>query len=390
LLKEAGLVDGARKNIAYKFLCVVFSFILFQTVLDCSVFAEDYKTIFKEVDMADVVESAQSSVVLVKVIYKATEKEPASSRDQIFKHFFDDDFFFQYPDENPSVSTATGFLINKEGYILTNQHLVGQSSSIERIEVTMLGEDTPLVAKLIGQDYVLDLAILKIDVKRTLPSLTLGDSDSMRIGDTVVAIGNPYGYDHTVTKGVLSAKGREIIIPDTTLGTIRTYKNLLQTDAAINPGNSGGPLINAAGEAIGINTAVSLQAQGIGFAIPINVAKDVIDQLISVGKVLRPYVGIIYSDISSTVAIRYKLKDTVGVYVEWVEPDSPAERAGLQAGDRIRKIGDGKTDVIIKDMEHFSDIIDKLAIGERCLFTVTRDGKTSFITVILGERKADQ
>lgn len=353
------------------------------------IYADDYRVVFKEVDVADVVEAAQPSVVLVKVTYKTPERSTSYSQEEFFRRFFSDDFFFPFPETSPSTSTATGFIISEDGYVLTNQHVIDQSSAIEKIEVTILGYEKPVTATLVGQDYVLDLAVLKVDVPGKLPALKLGDSDSVRIGETVVAIGNPYGYEHTVTKGVLSAKGREIAIPDTTRGVTRTYKNLMQTDAAINPGNSGGPLINAKGEVIGINTAVSLQAQGIGFAIPINTAREVIDQLISRGKVLRPFVGIGFSNVPDTLIEYYGLRDSNGVVITRVEPNSPAEDAGLRVGDIIRKISDKNEDIVIKDTDHFLEIISGLTVNEKYLFTIIRNGRTMFVTVTLGERPAD-
>jgi serine protease Do len=390
-------MKGLRKHSTFKlFSIAVAVLVAFQLLLvfggvsnHAIVYADDYRVIFKEVEVADVVEAAQPSVVLVKVTYKTPERKTTYTQEDVFRQFFNDGFFFPFPEDTPSTSTATGFIISEDGYILTNQHVIDQSYSIERIEVTMLGYDTPATATLIGQDYVLDLAILKVDVPGKLPALKLGDSDTVRIGETVVAIGNPYGYEHTVTKGVLSAKGREIAIPDTTRGVTRTYNNLMQTDAAINPGNSGGPLLNARGEVIGINTAVSLQAQGIGFAIPINTAKNVIDQLISRGKVLRPYVGIMFSNVPDTLIEYYGLRDKNGVCIERVEADSPAEKAGLRVGDIIRKISDKKEDIVIKDTDHFVNVISSLKVGEKYLFTILRNGRTDFVTVTLGERPAD-
>lgn len=193
--------------------------------------------------------------------------------------FFTDPFFRQFygrrlrtqPQSQTVQGLGSGFIISKDGYILTNEHVV---SSADEIVVSLSGDDKSYSARKVFSDYNLDLAVLKIDADRNLPTLSLGNSDSTRVGDWVIAIGNPYGLDHTVTVGVISAKSRPITIEN------RQYKNLLQTDASINPGNSGGPLLNLEGEVVGINTAVSSEAQGIGFAIPSNTALKAINNYI--------------------------------------------------------------------------------------------------------------
>ena len=183
----------------------------------------------------------------------------------------------------------------------------------------------------------MDLAVLKINSSKKLPHIELGNSDNMRVGEWVIAIGNPYRLDHTVTVGVISAKGRPITIPDQSTGKERVYKNLIQTDAAINPGNSGGPLISLDGKVIGINTAINAQAQGIGFAIPINTAKEVLDELIKSGSVTRPYIGVALQDMTKDLAEYFELKDPNGAIIADVVSGSPAEKAGLMRGDVILK-----------------------------------------------------
>jgi serine protease Do len=270
-------------------------------------------------------------------------------------------------------ATGTGFIIDQGGYIMTNQHVVNGAQSIE---VKVQGESKPYTATLVGQDYELDVAILKIDAVG-LPIIPMGDSDSMRQGDWVIAIGNPLGLDHTVTVGVVSAKGRPITIQD------RNYKNLIQTDAAINSGNSGGPLINMTGQVIAINTAISSDAQGIGFAIPINTAKGIMNELISTGKVVRPYMGISMVDMSDEIASQLKVTaDTKGAVVANVLPDSPAGLAGLKYLDILVSI-DSNPMNNPADVQNF---IAKQKVGQTIQLGVIRNGQKIDLAVILKEK----
>ncbi len=199
-------------------------------------------------------------------------------------------------------------------------------------------------AEIIGSDVTLDLAVLQIlnADGETFPTVPLGDSDASRIGEWLIAIGNPYGQDfeHTVTVGVLSAKGREITILDRETNTQKVYRNLMQTDAAINRGNSGGPLLNVKGEVIGINTAVHASAQGIGFAIPINVAKEVLDDLINIGSVQRTWLGISMQNLTENLAKQLRIPDDKGIVVVDVFGGSPADEAGIKPWDLIRRVGE--------------------------------------------------
>ncbi|HOV79245.1 MAG TPA: trypsin-like peptidase domain-containing protein [Bacillota bacterium] len=250
-----------------------------------------------------------------------------------FDPFFNDPFFRQFFGDQfrvPSVpetshGLGSGFIVSADGYILTNEHVI---AGADQIEVTVAGHDQPYPARKVGSDYELDLAVLKIDAAG-LPTIPLGNSDNVRVGDWVIAIGNPYGLDHTVTVGVISAKGRPITVED------RSYRNLLQTDASINPGNSGGPLLNLAGEVVGINTAINAQAQGIGFAIPSSTVKSVFNDLVSKGGVSHPWLGVYLQQVTAEAARYYRLGDRKGALVSSVVEGSPAEKAGLQRGDVI-------------------------------------------------------
>lgn len=245
-------------------------------------------------------------------------------------------------------------------------------------------------AELIGADYQLDLAVLKIEKPRELkelPVAPLGDSDTMRPGDWVIAIGNPFGaqlgLEHTVTVGVVSAQGRQISVWDESRRSPRTYRDLMQTDAAINQGNSGGPLINIYGEVIGINTAVNTQGQGIGFAIPINTAKEVLRDLIERGMTPGgPWIGITYQDVTPEIARILGLDHDEGILVAEVLAGQPAEKAGLQAYDVIVELNRKP----VPDGETFQKMVQELKPGDTAVLKVIRNGRAVVLTVTVGER----
>ncbi|NLK08672.1 MAG: trypsin-like serine protease [Firmicutes bacterium] len=346
--------------------------------------------------IADIAEDTGPAVVFISVEWPPIKRpESPFARDPFFRQFFEEFFPFPMPpgDSVPR-SVGTGFIIDEKGYVLTNQHVVGDRGEDQKIKVRITTEDYSgeVDATLLGADYKLDLAVLQIDKPEELnhlPVAKLGDSERSRPGEWVVAIGNPYGkeLEHTVTVGVLSAKGRQITIPDTEKQQYRVYENLMQTDAAINPGNSGGPLINIEGEVIGINTAVNAAAQGIGFAIPINTAKDVVEQLIENGEIIReesilPWVGVYFSEITPEVARYFRLRDTKGVVVVEIIPGSPAEKAGLTTYDIVRKVGDKD----IENTDDFSQAIQEAEPGDTLMFVVTRQGGSMLIPVEIGSR----
>ena len=228
---------------------------------------------------------------------------------------------------------GSGFIFDDSGYILTNEHVI---NGADEIDVYVQGYDTPFTATLLGSSYDLDLAVLKIQGDKAFPALKIGNSDKAEVGEWVVAIGNPYDFDYTVTTGVLSAKEREISIDDDQ-GT-RNYKHLLQTDTAINPGNSGGPLLNLNGEVIGINTAVNAEAQGMGFAIPAGTISSVVDKLKNnetIPKDPAPYIGVALQNISDDMLQDLKINSTNGAVVAEVQQGSPAFEAGIRQYDVI-------------------------------------------------------
>ncbi|MEN6615653.1 MAG: trypsin-like peptidase domain-containing protein, partial [Syntrophorhabdus sp.] len=236
-----------------------------------------------------------------------------------FKDFFGDDFFDKFFGNGPrreykQRSLGSGFIIDKEGYILTNNHVVEKASVIK----VKLSDEKEYDAKIIGRDPKTDIALIKIDVKQALPVAMMGDSEGLQVGDWVVAIGNPFGLEHTVTAGIVSAKGRII--------GAGPYDEFIQTDASINPGNSGGPLLNLRGEVVGINTAIVSGGQGIGFAIPINVARDMMAQLKSKGKVARGWLGVVIQRMTPEIAKTFGMPESEGALVADVMEGSPAEK----------------------------------------------------------------
>lgn len=347
--------------------------------------------------IAEIAEQATPGVVFVTVTYPAPAVDNNDARspfnDPVFRQFFGP-WFGPFPPPGGGgemVARGTAFIIDQEGHVLTNQHVVGNKGDGQKISVkiTTAGVTKEVPAKLLGSDYRLDLAVLQVEKPRELnklPVLPLGDSDKSRPGEWVVAIGNPYGeqFEHTVTVGVLSAKGRQIAIYDQDTSQPRIYTNLMQTDAAINPGNSGGPLLNIKGEVIGINTAVDTQGQGIGFAIPINVALKVKDDLINRGVVTRAYVGIQYGAVTNQVAQALGLDEGKGVVISQVLRNSPAEKAGLRVYDVLVRLNDTPID----GMDDLPKALEGLKPGDKALFVVIRRGQRTVIPLTLGQEPA--
>lgn len=304
------------------------------------------------------------------VVNISTEKivqqryNPFGGMNRDFYNDFFDPFFDRYFTRDVKQQTlGTGVIIDPRGYILTNEHVILRAS---QITVTM-PDDTEYEAQIIGADPKFDLAILKIDAKKELPAAKTGDSDSVMIGETVIAIGNPFGLSHTVTTGVLSATGRSI---KTNEG--RIFNDFIQTDASINPGNSGGPLVNLNGEIIGINTVIYADAQGIGFAIPINRAMRAVSELIRFGEIQKTWSGLRVQPVTPRIARHFGMTELTGVLVSDVIDDSPATKAGLQSGDIILAIN-GKT---ISSAEEFNDTLNSMLAGDKASLKILRDEKT--------------
>jgi len=295
---------------------------------------------------------------------------PFDRKGSPFDEFFDR-FFEGMPEKRKRNALGSGFIISKEGYIVTNNHVIEKA---DQITVNLKGGEDSYPAEVVGTDPETDLALLKIEVDQDLPVLEFGDSQTMEVGQWVVAIGNPFGLDHTVTAGILSAKGRVI--------GAGPYDNFLQTDASINPGNSGGPLLNLQGKVIGINSAIVASGQGIGFAIPSNMAKEVIGQLKKYQKVKRGWLGVTIQDVDEDTAKALGLSEPKGALVASVNPGDPAAQAGIQPGDIIVSVNG-------EDIEGASDLtrtIGNLPPGETIDMTVWRQGDLVQLTVTLGER----
>jgi serine protease Do len=320
--------------------------------------------------IADIAEKVGPAVVNIDTVRMVKTQFP-SFEDPIFRRFFGREFE-EFRRTIPQKGTGSGFIINQEGYILTNEHVVRNA---DKIKVT-LSDGREFIGEVIGSDVTSDMAIVKIQADH-LPTVTLGDSDKLRVGEIVIAIGNPYGLQQTVTMGVVSAKGRSI--PTGTGGHI--YRNFIQTDTAINPGNSGGPLLNIKGEVVGINTAIIPYAQGIGFAIPINIAKRNIDDLINLGKVIRSWLGVYIQEVTPEIAEQFGLIETKGVLVGDVIEDSPAEEAGIKRGDIIVSVNDEE----VNSPEELQDKIRSVEIGEKANVEVMREGKEITFVVKIGE-----
>jgi serine protease Do len=289
-----------------------------------------------------------------------------------FQDFFDRFFEEQQPHQGfKQRSLGSGFIISDDGYILTNNHVVNGADEIK----VKLADGREFKAEVKGLDEKLDLALIKITPKGNLPVAKLGDSDFIDVGEWVMAIGNPFGLAETVTAGIISAKGRVI-------GS-GPYDDYIQTDASINPGNSGGPLFNARGEVIGINTAIVAGGQGIGFAIPVNLAKGIIPQLRDRGKVTRGWLGVSIQPVTPELAQSFNLEGEQGALVAEVLPDSPAEKAGMKPGDVVVEFNQRK----ITEMNELPRIVAATEVGKTVQLKVIRDKSPETITVIIERLK---
>ena len=292
--------------------------------------------------------------------------------EEFFRRFFPD-----RPPPGQGRSLGSGFIISEDGYIITNNHVVGDAEKI----TVRLSDKEEHEAKVIGSDDRTDIALIKIETKQTLPTVPLGKSASLQVGDWVIAIGNPFGLEQTVTAGIVSAKGRVI--------GAGPYDDFIQTDASINPGNSGGPLLNLEGEVVGINSAIFSQGGGnigIGFAIPIDLAKSIVAQLKDKGKVTRGWLGVAIQSVTPELAKSFGLKEPKGALVAEVTKEGPAEKAGIERGDIIVAFN-GTT---INDSHELPAIVASTPVGEKAEVDILRGGKEKTIKVDLGELTEQQ
>lgn len=305
--------------------------------------------------ITDLAESAKPSVVnLFPLSGPGRGREPAQER-------------------APNVSgSGSGVIIDPEGHIITNNHVIGDATEIE----VRFSDKSKLMAQVVGRDLDTDLAVLKVTADHPLPSAKFGDSSSVRVGQWVLAVGNPFGLDRTVTLGVVSGVGRENV-------NLSRYENFIQTDASINPGNSGGPLFNLRGEVIGINTAIINFAQGIGFAIPSNMAKQVIQQLLSQGRVTRGWLGVGVQPLTAELARKFGVNEGDGVLINEVFDKDPAAAAGIKPGDILTRI-DG---TVIDTPNRLSRVVAGLVPGSTAKVEIVRDQQRLVLDVALIERR---
>lgn len=336
-------------------------------------------------DFTDLAKKAGKAVVNISTVKTVQQSqgpqelfERFQGRGGPFGDFFEQFERFFGPHQMPERqqrSLGSGFILSKDGYLVTNNHVVKKA---DEITVNLQGGEQSYQAKVVGRDPATDLALLKIDVDRDLPTLEFGSSDQLEIGDWVMAIGNPFGLGHSVTAGIISAKGRVI--------GAGPYDDFLQTDASINPGNSGGPLLNTQGEVIGINTAIVASGQGIGFAIPAAMAEQVIAQLKKHQKVKRGWLGVTIQNVDTNTAKALGMDTAQGALVANVREGDPAAKAGLQAGDVIVSVN-GEA---VEDADTLTRRIGRMKPGAKIKMSVWRQGNVKTFAVVLGERDTKQ
>jgi len=327
----------------------------------------------------DFVGIAKAVTPAVVNIATTRESKEAAGRgpfdDPFFRRFFGEEFFrrFDRPQERKERSLGSGVIVNPNGVIITNNHVVNKADDIR----VVLSDKREFAAKLVGMDSKTDLAILRVDAVG-LQTIPWGDSDGLEVGELVLAVGNPFGLNQTVTMGIVSAVGRA------SMG-IAEYEDFIQTDAAINPGNSGGALVNARGELVGINTAIFSQSggnMGIGFAVPSSMARSILDQLIKNGKVVRGWLGVSIQELSPELAQQFGVPDANGVLVSEVLDDGPAKRAGLERGDIIQEY-EGKP---VDSPTQLRNAVARTSIGKKVRIKVLREGRAKAVDVTVVEQ----
>jgi Do/DeqQ family serine protease len=357
-------------------LGVVIAVVSLGTALSAPVLAAAPPTAMRE-GYAEVAKAAMPAVVNIsslKVI-RTYEYSPFLV-DPFFRDFFGQDFQgLVVPREQREMSLGSGVIVDDRGTILTNYHVVEQAREVK----VALADGREMRARFLGTDQRTDLAVLRVD-QASLPHAVMGDSETMQVGDIVLAIGNPFGLGQTVTMGIISAIGRG------SLG-LADYEDFIQTDAAINPGNSGGALVNTRGEVIGINTAIYSRSggyQGIGFAIPSTMARDVLDSIVKNGRVIRGYTGLAIQNLTPDMARAFDLDESRGAVVAGVDPDGPAAAAGLRRGDVIVAFHDHP---VVSDNDLRTQL-SRLKPGDRAVLAIVRDGRRQVVTLVLSEPPA--
>ncbi|MFQ5965278.1 MAG: DegQ family serine endoprotease [Candidatus Scalinduaceae bacterium] len=336
--------------------------------------------------VAEYVKPSVVSITTVKVFKHPTRRFHGDRREKRrdpFRDFFGEDFFDRFlPRQRPpegefkTQSLGSGVIVDKRGYILTNNHVVADMDEL-KVRLSDKGE---FDAEIIGTDPQTDLAVIKIEGENLIPA-KMGDSDEIKPGQWAIAVGNPFGLTSTVSVGVISAIGRSGV-------GIAQYENFIQTDAAINPGNSGGPLVNIKGEVIGVNTAIFTRSggyQGIGFAIPVNMAKAVLRDLIEKGKVTRGWLGVVIQNLDPSLAKQFNVNVTEGVLISDVQDDSPAKEAGFERGDIVTEYNNKK----ITDINELRNKVAQTEVGKKVEVKVLRGSKEKILMVKIGEQPAD-
>ncbi len=325
----------------------------------------------RENNVVRAVRKVSPAVVNISSQYEIRKKSNPFSgygMDPLLEHFFRDFFSPELERREKRTSLGSGVIIDgNRGFVLTNTHVIEKATTIN----VVFNDNREFEATIVGMDPDSDLAVLKIEADQALPAIQMGNSEDIMIGESVIAIGNPFGFSHTVTTGVVSAVNRSIKTAE------RVFHEFIQTDASINPGNSGGPLLNINGELIGINTAIYAQAQGIGFAIPINRAKRIISDLINYGEVVQAWIGMTVQPLDVDLAEYLNIKSDVGVIVTAVEPRSPAARAGIVEGDLIISI-DG---LPITDISDYHSKLKSISVDQAISVKLNRKGKKETILI---------
>ena len=355
----------------YSIFIILYFFFIYQFYLsDTYSYADDIRI----TPVVKAVENTKASVVNISTYEQVFERNNPFSRfgsDPFFDSFLNNFFNNQINKKSVRTHLGSGVIIDSRGYVLTNWHVVEKAAGI----VISTEEENEFNADLVGADPKSDLAVLKIDSKESFSSIPLGVSDNILIGETVIAIGNPFGLSHSVTTGVVSALHRSIKANE------QIYENFIQTDASINPGNSGGPLLNIKGELIGINTAIYSGAEGIGFAIPISTAKRIIDDLLEYGEVHPPWLGISVQDMKPGVAEHFGYKGNHGVIISEIFPGSPADKAGVQPGDIILSLSDQK----IKSKTSYKRILGIYTANDTINIKIYRQGSVKTVQINASE-----
>jgi len=384
-LRTAGIIAGAAAVFAFLFGVIITTSL--PTLANRSEASQEQSIVVPlitdvgESPFTRIAEMVSPSVVNISAEKKVTRSVPGF--EWRFEGPFDDffrDFFKGFPKyEGKTQTLGSGFLISDDGYLITNYHVIKDASAIV-IKMTNKTEFKGDEIKIVGTDQRTDIALLKIETDENFPYLKFGDSDKVKVGDWAIAVGNPFHLEGTVTVGVISAKGRaNIPLPEGP-----DFQSFLQTDAAINPGNSGGPLVNIKGEVVGINTAITSPSGGnvgIGFAIPANLAKNIIDELKSTGKVTRGYLGVYLQEITEDLKDALGLPSLDGILISEVIEDAPASKAGIKGGDVVLEF-DGKQ---VKDMQSFRLQVASTPVGRSVKVKIFRDGKEKILNIKMGE-----